>query len=481
MRNVTKEIFLNARMCPTLGWLLRSGKGAGQIRDEPLTLNQKFRLEQGIEIGERARQCYPHGLLIDTDNIASAVQRTKDALKDPGVSVMFEATFLVDGFVTRADILKRQADGWELVEIKSGVNDKPEYVEDMAYTAMVIGRWGLEISDVSLWLISKDYRLGMSVQDLFVEINHRDQVLSLVEEFGSLWQQIDQITASQTKPEPKPLFECRKCEQRCQDVENHILNLPRLNRSKFDQLAKAGILSIEDIPDDFALSPHQARVKHCVQTNALHVGKNLAQELERISWPAHYLDFETVVTAIPLYPGIAPYTQIPTQYSVHKYASPGNISDHREYLADPRWDCRLELAENLIDDLSGAGSIVAYSSFEKTIIKGLVKLYPYLSADLEGLIERLVDLRAIISKNLYHPAFQGSTSIKSVLPALIPDMSYAELSIQDGDSAMATFAYLALGKYTGAQATKTKQDLLDYCRQDTLAMVKLHERLAEYA
>lgn len=95
------------------------------------------------------------------------------------------------------------------------------------------------------------------------------------------------------------------------------------------------------------------------------------------------------------------------------------------------------------------------------------------------LINRLVDLNAIIRKNFYHPEFHGSTSIKTVLPILVPDISYDELKIADGDSASAAFAYLALGKYKNTEVESVRTSLLEYCKQDTLAEVRLHQQLCE--
>jgi len=241
-----------------------------------------------------------------------------------------------------------------------------------------------------------------------------------------------------------------------------------------------GIDCVAAIPDGFPLTENQARVRDCVQTKKPFVGTTLKSDLKSISWLACYLDFETVMTTIPLYTDIAPYTQLPTQYSIHKCSDIGLIIDHLEYLATPSKDCRRELAENLINDLKGRGSIIIYSNFEKTVINSLGRLYPDLSGKLGSLIGRVIDLEAIIRKNYYHPDFHGSISIKTTLPVLVPDMSYEELDIAEGDSAMAAFAYLALGKYEDEEVEATKKSLLEYCEQDTLAMIKLHQRLAEY-
>jgi CRISPR/Cas system-associated exonuclease Cas4 (RecB family) len=440
-------------------------------------------MEQGIEIGRRARELYPEGVLIDDPDMPSASKKTRSLIDDSNISKILEGVFLIDGFVAKADILKKKSDdGWHMIEVKSSVNDKAEFIDDMAYTAMVINQSGLNISNVSLMLVSKDFRLGMKNKDLFVEIDHTDEVLNRVEVFKPFWEPIEKITRKSVKPESKLCFECRKCElfEEClgRDIENHIFDLPQLSQSKFDKLMELGIVRIDDIPNGFPLTENQNRVKDCVQLKKPFIG-NLKNEMKCVSWPASFLDFETVMTAIPLYPDIAPYTQIPTQYSIHKCSEPGHVISHLQYLADPSKDCGRELAEHLINDLKGEGSIIVYTNFEKNIINSLRKACPHLSGELNLLINRLVDLHAIIKKNFYHPDFHGGTSIKTVLLALVPDISYDELEIADGDTAMATFAYLALGRYENTEVESIKSSLLEYCKQDTLAEVKLHQRLVE--
>ncbi|MGB2769144.1 MAG: DUF2779 domain-containing protein [Candidatus Zixiibacteriota bacterium] len=476
MRKVSKQVFLSAITCPTLGWSVRSG----QIVDTP-TSADRLRMEQGIEIGLRARQLYPEGILVGEPDVASAVEKTRSLMNDPNVSAIFEGTFSEDGYSTKGDILRRTAGGWYLVEVKASANDKDEFIDDMAYTTMVILRSGTHVSGVSILLVSKDYRLGMENDKLFVEIDHTQDVMERVEEFKPLWEQIDESTSRAQKPPAELRFDCRKCEtfMEClgQDVENHVFEIPRLSPSKFEKLKELGIVSIEDIPDDFELTDNQKRVSDSVRSNAPFVGDDLENELQVISKPCYYLDFESMMTAIPLYEDVAPLAQIPTQYSIHRCESPGKIVAHSEYIAAPHKDCRRELAERLIQDLADEGDIVVYTHFEKRMINGLISEYPDLRNDLQALASRLVDLAAIIRGNYYHPGFHGSTSIKNTLPVLVPGMSYDALEIADGDSASAEFAFCALGKYDDQKVELIKEQLLTYCKQDTLAMVKLHERL----
>lgn len=478
---MSKQIFLNSIACPTCGWLMRSG--VFDKKTTELTLGERFRIEQGLEIGKIARTLDPQGVLIDEYCVESGAKKTLRLLNDPDVPTVFEATFLVDRFVAKADVLRRAKDSWQMVEVKSSVNDKAEFIDDMAYTFMVISRSGVPLSKASLQLVSKDYRLGMSNERLFVEIDHTDEVQERTAIFESLRVPIEEATRSQLKPAPALRFECRDCAifKEClgKDAENHIFEIPRLSQPKFTELKELGVNCIEDIPEEFPLTENQAKVRNCVQKQEIFVSAQLSRELESITWPSYFLDFETVMTALPLYPDIAPYTQLPTQYSIHKCSAPGQVMSHSEYLSDPSRDSRSELAEQLIEDLGQEGSIIAYSNFEKTILNSLSKTYPDLSTELGLDIDRIVDLGAIIAKHYYHPNFHGSTSIKTTLPVCVPELSYDDLAIREGGSAVATFAYLAMGKLTGVEAESAKQNLLQYCKRDTLALVKLHEHLVE--
>jgi CRISPR/Cas system-associated exonuclease Cas4 (RecB family) len=479
-KNVTKNIFINALTCPALGWLMRVMEAK---KPEPPTLGETFRMEQGRDIEMRARSLYPGGLLIEDANLELAHKKTISAIKNPEVSAVFGATFLVDCFVTKADILQRVKGGWRLNEVKSSVVDKPEFIDDMAYTTMVAEKGGLRISGTFLILISKDFRLGMDNDRLFAKIDHTDEVQGRVDLFKPYWETVEKITRAPKKPDAKLKFVCKKCELfgEClgAGIKNHIFDIPRLSEKKYDELTTRGIVRIEDIPDSFRLTERQAKVRECVKKNQPFVGPEFKKRLEDLSWPVYYLDFETVATAIPLYQDIAPYDKMPTQYSVHKCSAPGRDLEHYEFLADPSRDCRKEFGENLMETLGDSGSIVAYGNFEKTILSGLADTLPDFSSEMESLIDRMVNLEQIVSANFYHPDFHGSTSIKMVLPVLVSEMSYDSLEIKDGDSAMAAFAYLAIGKYKGEEAEEVKKNLKAYCAQDTLALYNVQQRLIQ--
>jgi len=475
MQFITKDIFLNTIFCTTLGWRLRNQKI--QTDSSP---GQLFRMEQGKEIGRLARTLYPEGIFVNEFEPHTAAIYTNDILKNSTHRVLFEATFLADNYITKADILIRDEDRWELIEVKSTVADKKEFIDDMAYTTMIAQAAGLSPSVVSLMLIDRNYRFGMPTEQLFVKLDMTEKVLDRVEEFKTVFDSVDAITGTPNESKPKLTFNCKNCIQfnEChgEDTGAHIFEIPRIRQNKIEDLIASGITSIHEIPDNFPLSDNQRQVVKCVQCGEMEVDSDLQNKLSEIQWPAYYLDFETMMAALPLWPDIAPYEQIPVQYSLHVCDDPGTIICHAEYLADPQRDCRRDLAKRLIEDCKGKGSIISYSSFEKTTITKLIKTFPDLSEELQSLIDRIVDLEKCI-KCINHPEFCGRTSIKIVLPVLVPALSYNGLEIADGDTALVTFAKMAQGKMDTEDMEKNRADLLEYCKMDTLAMVRLHEVL----
>jgi len=404
-------------------------------------------------------------------------------MDDPSVLTIFEAAFHIDDYVTRADIITRTDNGWHLIEVKSSLREKPEYIDDATYTAMVLTKAGIDLTKISLLVMSVDYRLGMDNRVLFAELDCTSKVQQQLATFLPYWDDVMSLTLQDSSPLSDFQLQCKGCEHlfSCFDeVENHIFEIPRLSQKKFEKLKSQKIFIINNIPDGFDLTENQLKVVRSVKADEIIVEHALKEDLDAIVWPAYYLDFETVKTALPLYSDIPPHAQITTQYSVHKCSSVGTIDDHFAYLADPLVDSRRILAEKLIKDTIGEGSIIVYSSFEKTRINELKALYPDIAPSLEVLINRLVDLEAIIRRGFYHPKFQGRTSIKYTLPSIVPEMSYENLEISDGMTASVHFAYMAQGRYQPEEAMAIRNNLLEYCKQDTLGMVKLHKHLAEY-
>lgn len=496
MPRLTKRLFLSWKTCPRQGWLLLHRTGSAD-----LSLGEQFRIEQGIEIGKKARELFPEGILIEQKATGDAARRTQELLADPSVHTLFEAAFRYGDYTARADVLVRTVAGWEMTEVKSatgkkvtGTNGKAkdaeknrelsDLIDDMAYTTLIAKKNGMDFSHMRLMLVAEKFELKMAPEKLFETFDFTDEVRRRAAGFEGMLEQAAAVLGQAGEPAFSLKKDCRSCEffEHCipPTTEYTIFDIPRLSEKQMLELYGKGIVLVRDIPEDFRLTETQKLPVECMRTGRTLIAEGLRSELKKVRWPAHYLDFETTQTAYPLYGKVHPYEKIPTQYSVHTCTGCGEVLRHREYLADPARDCRRELAESLIRDLDGDGSVLSYSSYEAQVIKGLIERFPDLKEPLNSIIARLVDL-IDCAKCTNHPAFKGSNSIKVVLPVLVPEMSYDGMPIANGEDAMVTFAWMARGKYTPEECEKKRQEMLAYCRLDTLAMVKIHAVFAGMA
>ena len=126
------------------------------------------------------------------------------------------------------------------------------------------------------------------------------------------------------------------------------------------------------------------------------------------------------------------------------------------------------------------GDILVYNiGFERGKLYDLIEDFPQFSFELKQIIDRLKDLMIPFQKRWYYtPQMKGKYSIKYVLPALVPDLSYDTLDIRDGGTASNTFLAMVNGTFE-EDFIKTREQLLKYCSLDTYAMVKILQKLYE--
>jgi len=265
--------------------------------------------------------------------------------------------------------------------------------------------------------------------------------------------------------------------------DHHVSTLYRLQSAKLENLLAQGCVTIHDLPPDFTASAAAMRQIRSVRAGEPIVEHDLRSALATLRPPLAYLDFETVNPAIPVWPGCAPYDQVPVQFSCHVQQRDGSLV-HHAWLADGPADPRRPLAEALLEACAGARTVVAYyASFERSCIERLARSLPDLAPALRDLAARIEDLHPVVRDHVYHPEFGGGFGLKSVLPALCSGLGYDDLEIQDGDTAAASLEALLLDTdaYSDADRQSLRNALLRYCERDTLAMVRLHERLAAMA
>jgi hypothetical protein len=478
-RVITKSDWLAAQMCPAMAWFrLRTAAVPPGEAD-------RFRMEQGQDVGRLARKLYHDGILVSARGGGTAVDVTQGFVSEGSVATLFEAEFRAGPFVARADILKRVEAGWHVLEVKSSLADTDQITaltEDLAYTVMVLRDTGLQVLRASLVLLSRHYRFGDSPDLLFEIIDQTSAVNERLVEMAGSAEKIVATLLCDTPPVPVLVSACRDCDffdDKClgAGLEHTVLEIPGLHHTKLKRLSAEGIIDLTRVPEDLALNERQERAKYVALSGNTVIEPELVLALQTIKWPCRYLDFETVSTVLPLYSGFGCHRQVLTQFSVHCRESALANPTHEEFLADANKNCERELAEALIGALGDHGSIIVYSSFEKTRIRTLQETFPDLAKPLRAILGRLIDLLPIIGDQVCHPEFRGRLSIKKVLPALVPELSYAGLDVRDGDTAIARFARMARGDISGDDVPVTRRQLLDYCKLDTFAMLRLHDVL----
>ncbi|MFA5055599.1 MAG: DUF2779 domain-containing protein [Dehalococcoidia bacterium] len=449
--------------------------------------------DAGAEVGVLARGIFPGGVLLDQDYMhhKEAMAQTVELLKDKKIPALYEAAFMHDDVRIRADILVRAGRGmFDLVEVKSGNSVKPEHIPDAAVQVWVLEGCGIRVRKACLAHLNKEYIYPggeYDLQELFVVEDVTDDVREFLPDVPEMLAEMRAALALSEPPDIAPGKHCSKpydCEfcGHCFRVfpEHYVGQLPGAREKLLRVLAEAGVDDIRNIPNDFiGLNPLQQRVRDCVVDGCVFMGPELSGQLAGIQYPVYFLDFETFNPALPLYVGTRPYQVLPIQWSCHIMDKKGKLS-HEEFLHDGSDDPREPFAESLIDVLNDSGSIVVYSSFEASQIKGLIRDLPHLSYELSAVLNgRIVDLLKIIKANCYHPDFHGSFSIKAVLPALVPGLGYGDLEIQEGSMASLAYSEMIKPETSAKRRREIRKNLLAYCGRDTEAMVRLFQILDE--
>ena len=458
---------------------------------DPVDAGRQAILDTGTRVGELARDRYPGGVLIAEDHLHhnKAVSSTEEALTDPSAQAIYEAAFVHDDIRIRADILKRAGNGmYDLIEVKSGTGVKEEHIPDVAVQLYVLKGCGIPVGRACLCHLNKEYVYqggSYDLSQLFLVEDKTDKAQLLQPDIPMILEEIRLPLWGLEPPEIKPGRQCSKpypCAfaGHCllSEPEHRVIQLPRASERLLSALEDAGIEDIRDIPAGFpGLNENQQRVRDCVVSNRVHLDPYLPGALGQLEYPVHFLDFETFNPALPLYAGTRPYQVIPFQWSDHIITGDGELR-HEEFLYDGFDDPREPFARSLLKALGSRGSIVVYSSYEATRIRELAEALPDLSNDLLALLEgRIVDLLALVRNHCYHPEFHGSFSIKSVLPALVPDLGYSDLEISDGGQASAAYAEMVRPETPADRRGLLRESLLAYCKRDTEAEVRLFETL----
>jgi hypothetical protein len=488
--HLSKSRYCSLWQCPKILWLKKHKPAEMMIDSQTLA-----RFDAGTEVGKLACELFGDYVSVDFNkDIQKMVEQTQRYILD-GKEVICEATFSYNNMICSVDILKKNGDKYDLFEVKSSTDLDYIYLVDIAYQKYVLEHAGIALSSVNLVHINNQYiRKGeVDVSQLFT-IKSVDHLIS--EEYSKIEENIksaELIVDGEVEPlidisekchKPYDCFFYKYCSKHLPIPS--VFDLYRMNKTKQYDLYNRGIVSYEDLwKKNAANNEKQFRqIEHHLKVLPDHIDKKgIENFLKTLSYPLYFLDFETVQDVIPKHDNTKPYQQIPFQYSLHYIEKEGGELKHKEFLAEPEEDPRRKIAEQLCNDIPVHACVLAYyKAFECSRISELAELFPDLQKHLMLINFNIKDLLdPFQSGHYYTKAMGGSFSIKSVLPALFPndkDLDYKQLNlVHNGSDAMAL--YPAMKNMTKEQREETRNALLAYCKLDTLAMVKIWQKLKE--
>lgn len=404
-----------------------------------------------------------------------------------GKRVEFERVFQTDRLYAKADaVVTDLATGdISIYEIKSSASVKAEHIEDLAFQKTAAEAAGARVAALYLIVVDNTYtRNGLIDPEQLCAVH--DVTLQVLERQPETVQMIQAAFDCLAAPAPEvQLTGYCGAKLDCAFIRHHFPDLPgytvfeigNLKKEKRDELLEMGIVDIREVPEDFGLSVRQRRQVDAARSGELFIDAAAIRDaLGAISYPLHFLDYESFSYAVPPFAGIRPYQQMVFQYSLHTQAEPGADVEHTYFLSDGTGDPPLELARSLRDAMArGIGKVIVWSQgFEKTVNKQIGEMYPEFAGFFAEVNEKIFDLRKIFSDQHYlHPGLRGSTSIKKVVPVLVPHISYEDLAIGDGMTASITWFQMATSEMDEAERRRLRDELCRYCHMDTWAMVEI--------
>ena len=439
----------------------------------------------GNQVGEIAQQFYGTDTSVEIAfNFKTMVAETKRLFESGADFPVFEATFRHENVLIRADVMIPEGEGenqgWHLIEVKASTSVKDYHVLDCAIQDWVLRNSGINVLSVTLAHINNQFvyvgdgnYAGLLLENDLTEKcrNLERDVLELVAEARDAVtgpMPLINVGAQCTKP-----YDCQ-FQAYCwpNDTEYPILGLGG-SRAKLGDFVALGAHDIRDVPIDQITAETQQRIRRVTKSGEPELLPGAKEEIDALAYPRHYLDFETIGPAVPIWAGTRPYAAVPIQWSCHSEEEDGSLR-HEAFLDLSGEPPTRPLAEKMIACLGDSGPVLMYTSYEKGVIEGLTRLFPDLTEPLLAIVSRLVDLHPIVKRHYYHPKMLGSWSIKAVLPCIAPHMNYSELEgINEGMGASDGYLEAIAAEAAPTRKAELEKQLLRYCKFDTEAMVEI--------
>ena len=483
---LSKSLYIKGLQCHKALWL---HKNRPELKSKP-SAAQKAAFDSGTDVGILAQKLFPGGIEVPYDGLTHAEQlsRTQELIAG-GATTIYEATFSYDNVLVKVDILHKGETGWEIYEVKSSTECKEVYLNDIAVQCYVVASSGLPITRACLVHINKRYvRYGdIEVEKLFTILDVTEKVLArqanVPDKLTAMREPLGQdIPAIDIGPHCEKPYLCDfKAHCWSHIPADSVFALRDHGKPDPFKLYRQGIIHMRDVPTEKLGWRQRLQMDGFLhQKNVVKI-EAVSKFIDALWYPLCFLDFETTyLNAVPLFDGTTPNQQIPFQYSLHILDKPGAALRHQEFLAAADKNPQEALLQSLLAALPKDACVLTWNqAFEKGRLEELSKYSPAHKQEISDILKNIRDLMAPFRrKDIYHWQFAGSYSIKAVLPALVPELSYKGLAVSNGEIAASSWLRMRQ-ESDNLQIAELRQQLLEYCHLDTLAMVRILEKMRE--
>ena len=479
---LSKSTIMSGLQCEKRLWL-----ELHQPEAKDVSKDTEQRFSVGDEVTDIACALHENGHLIKLDNgLSGALAETERILRESPEKPIFEATFIHENVLVRADILKKEAHGYHFIEVKSGASLKDPYVPDCAVQVWVLEGNGLSLSRVELAHIDTKfvYNGDGDYRGLFHRANLMGAVTALKREVPDWVSRFQKVLAG-SEPNIEMGAHCDTpytCpfKNYCSgpSTKYPLSYLPR-GAKIAKQLESEGISDIREIPPGRLTNPTQEWVRRVTAEGKAELEPEAREKIKKHPFPRYYLDFETISFAVPIWKGTRPYQMLPFQWSCHVESKSGRVS-HKEFLDTSGDPPMRPFIKSLLRAVGESGPIFVYSSFEETHLWKLAGCFPDLSEGIEQIIARLVNLHLLTKRHYYHPDMHGSWSLKKVLPTIAPHLDYDDLGeVQDGNAAGVAYREIIHPDTKPSRRELLAVAMRAYCQRDTEALIALARFLCD--
>jgi hypothetical protein len=459
-----------------------------------LTEYEQSIMEMGIEVERVARRLFPDGTILSGSR-TDTLQETR-SLNPANTPTLFQTVFEREGCLAVVDVLRceTETNDWSIYEVKSATKVTEDHVYDLAFQVALLRKHGINLKQSLLILLNPDYvrQHDLDIQKLFNIVDLTANVDGISETVAREMQESRNYLLNESEPQGHCSCIYKGRSRHCStfkysnpDVPDYgIHDIARIGSSpkKIKELADAGSFALEDMPSDVKLTLGQSNQLQAYRTGHTIIDRDaIAEELGDLTFPLHFIDYETFASALPLFSGYSPYDQIPLQYSVHIVGSPDEEPIHRDFLHSGRGDPTSGFLDSLREHVSPFGSVIAWNkAFECHVNDSVARRCLPEREYIIELNDRFYDLMDIFSKQHFvHKDLCGSVSIKKVLPVLAPELSYSKLGIHDGAVASLTWSKIILGEVDEQKCARLRADLRDYCALDSYGMYAIWRTLTK--